>query len=92
MPPHQDEGVRAGAPDVAGGLEHSVVLESVHAGQADEPRPRAAQRGCETVEPQVRGGRGVAGPPQSRPDVLETERLDPEERAEPEAFISRVGA
>lgn len=92
MSPHQDEGVWDGASDVAGGLEYTVVLESMHAGQADEPRPRAAQRGCETVEPQVRGGRGMPGSPQGRADVLEPQRLDPEEGTEPETFISGVGA
>ena len=53
---------------------------------------RAAQRSPQTPEAQVRDRRWRGRPPQGRADVLEAERLDPEEGAKPETLVSRIGA
>ena len=93
MPPHEDERTGRRATHLARRFEDAVVLERVHAGDADEPRPRSPYpRGDTRVEAQIQDRRRMSAGEESRSDVLEAERLDPEEWSEPEAFVAGIGA
>jgi hypothetical protein len=91
--PGQDEGLRRGAANLARGLENSVVLERVHAGDPDDRGPRPPDPGGDAViEAQVHDRGLVARAAQRRGDVFEPERLDTEEGTQAEALVSRIGS
>ena len=74
-------------------LDHAVVLEGVHAGDADHPRTRPAHPARHAAaEAQVDDRRVVAALAQGRGDVFEPERLDAEERPQPEPLVAGIGA
>src|SRR5262245_57223429 len=90
MPADHDVGSRMRAARGARQRERAVVLDRVHARQADEtglrPRGDAARAAREAG---VEDGRPRADAAERRGDVLEAERLDLEERPQPEAVVSR---
>src|SRR5205823_12611704 len=89
---HDDEGIGRSSPHLAGRFEHAVVLESVHARDADEPRTRPLDPGGDSPEAQIDDRRRMAAGEKSRGDVLEPQRLDAKKGAQAEAFVPRVGA
>ncbi len=90
MAADEDECTGARPPHVRGQCEHFVRLECVHARDADERRTRGPQKTIDrSAETQIGDGDAVAPPLERRGDVLEAERLDPEERTEAEAIVPR---
>ena len=93
MPSDEDERFGDDAPNLPCRLDDPVVLERVHAGNADQPGPRPPRPGAHAVaEAQVHDRRLVAARTKRRGHVLEAQRLDAKERPEPETFVAGVRA
>ena len=90
----EDEGLRREPPDLARRLEDACRTRARASPEMpDDARPRLPDPGASrlTTEPQVHDRRLVAPALRSaRADVLETERLDAEERTESEALVAGV--
>ena len=70
--------------------EHGIGFERVHAGDADDVGPGAAELPFEgRAEAQVGDRDRVAARQEGRGDVLHAQGFDSEERAEAESFVTR---
>ena len=94
MPADEDERLRRGAADLARGLEDPVVLERVHAGDADDAAAASGGPRTRTLWPKRRSTIVGSWPraAERRRDVLEAQRLDAEEGPQAEALVARIGA
>ena len=71
-------------------VEHGLGFERVHAGDADETWSSAVDEGVERLaEAQVGHRHPVSVRLERRGDVLQPERLDPEERPQAETLVAR---
>ena len=93
MSTDDDEGVRHELPHSPGRLHDPLVFKGMKAGDADQAGPASTDPGGEAgAEPQVGDGHGVSPHPEAGPEVFEPQRLNPEERAEAEGVVARMGA
>ena len=87
-----DRHVGRSAPHARDERQHVVGLERVHAGDADERRAAALQVVLDrTAEPQIGERDAMPAGFERGGDVFHAERLDAEERTEPEPFVAGTG-
>jgi hypothetical protein len=89
--PDEKERLGQKPPHLPRRLEDAVVLERMHARDADDGGPRFSKRAGESGrKTQVDDRRLVAAGGKGRGDVFEAERLHPEERAQAKTLVDRI--